>query len=81
MANLDRANRAGEGAGGTGKPGGAAPDSTDQPTTGLTGGAEVTGPGADAGVTDGTRATATRANLGETEAVGDETSGGGPSGR
>jgi hypothetical protein len=37
--------------------------------TGLTGGTEIGGPGADAGVTSGTRATATEANLAETEAI------------
>jgi hypothetical protein len=36
----------------------------------LTGDTELTGPGADAGVTSGSRATGTGANLGETEAVG-----------
>jgi hypothetical protein len=38
----------------------------------LTGGTERTELGADAGVTSGSRATATGANLGETEAAGDD---------
>jgi hypothetical protein len=49
------------------------PGEDERPDRDLTAGAEATGPGADAGVTSGTRATATGANLSESEAFGSNT--------